>query len=164
MRRQVYDLTPDDLQKYPAWEFALDEEGAAGQDEATVRPILSSGPVDGTSRLAVVATKFVLAGGLTMAGYLYVPSETSDALADVQPVIVTAFGQVRFWFGVVVPTLDDLSQAYKLLGHDASYVFPISFKTTVPVKGGAIRGAIQGFQHFKTFPFPPTGPELVTCR
>jgi hypothetical protein len=35
-RKQVYDLTRENLSKFPIWEFALDEEGDEGQDEATV--------------------------------------------------------------------------------------------------------------------------------
>jgi hypothetical protein len=46
IRKQVYDFKPRDLNEYPCWEFALDEEGQAGQDEATVRPIMQGGPVD----------------------------------------------------------------------------------------------------------------------
>ena len=36
--KQVYNLTADDFSAYPVWEFASDEEGEEGQDEATVRP------------------------------------------------------------------------------------------------------------------------------
>jgi hypothetical protein len=45
-RKQVYELTVEDLRQHPVWEFALDEEGEEGQDEATVRPFVSSGSVD----------------------------------------------------------------------------------------------------------------------
>jgi hypothetical protein len=38
LRKQVADLTPSDLREYPAWEFAIDEEGEAGQDEETIKP------------------------------------------------------------------------------------------------------------------------------
>ena len=38
IRKQVYDLTAEDLRRYPLWEFCLDEEGIEGQDEATVKP------------------------------------------------------------------------------------------------------------------------------
>jgi hypothetical protein len=37
MRKQVYGLTLDDFRSHPAWEFALDEEGRPGRDEATVQ-------------------------------------------------------------------------------------------------------------------------------
>jgi hypothetical protein len=41
VRKPVYDLTLADFDAAPVWEFALDEEGVAGQDEATVRPTRS---------------------------------------------------------------------------------------------------------------------------
>jgi hypothetical protein len=40
IRKQVYELTHDDLAVHPAWEFCLDEEDRPGQDEATVQPII----------------------------------------------------------------------------------------------------------------------------
>src|SRR5262252_1978828 len=45
VRKQVFDLTVEDLDRYPVWEFALDEEGDEGQDEATVRPYEPHGPL-----------------------------------------------------------------------------------------------------------------------
>ena len=38
IRMQCCDLTAQDFERFPIWEFALDEEGQPGQDEATVRP------------------------------------------------------------------------------------------------------------------------------
>jgi hypothetical protein len=46
VRKQVYDLTLADFDVAPVWEFASDEEGVAGQDEATVRPYEVSFPID----------------------------------------------------------------------------------------------------------------------
>ncbi len=46
VRRRVYELSLDDLDRFPVWEYALDEEGEEGQDEATVRPLDGAGPVD----------------------------------------------------------------------------------------------------------------------
>ncbi len=46
IRKQVYELTVDDLDRHPVWEFALDEEGEEGQDEATVRPYEPQGVLD----------------------------------------------------------------------------------------------------------------------
>jgi hypothetical protein len=37
IRKQVYELLPIDLESFPIWEHALDEEGVPSQDEATVR-------------------------------------------------------------------------------------------------------------------------------
>jgi hypothetical protein len=46
IRRQVYELTTEDFQANPVWEFASDEESEEGQDEATVRPRSQSAPAN----------------------------------------------------------------------------------------------------------------------
>ena len=33
IRKQVYELTISDIEEFPVWEFASDEEGDDGQDE-----------------------------------------------------------------------------------------------------------------------------------
>jgi len=33
IRKQVYELTLDDLSRFPIWEFSLDSEAEEGQDE-----------------------------------------------------------------------------------------------------------------------------------
>jgi hypothetical protein len=57
VRKQVYELTNRDLLEAPVWEFALDEEGEEGQDEATVRPWARQEPLDPTDgMLCLVAS------------------------------------------------------------------------------------------------------------
>src|SRR5438445_9260527 len=38
IRKQEYDIRPEDLRRFPIWEYALDEETTPGQDELTLRP------------------------------------------------------------------------------------------------------------------------------
>ena len=38
IRIEDYNLTVDDIIKFPIWKYALDEEAITGQDERTVRP------------------------------------------------------------------------------------------------------------------------------
>ena len=58
LRRQVYELSMRDLREVPAWEFASDEEGVPGQDEATVRPYEKI-PADPGDGLLVVRATFI---------------------------------------------------------------------------------------------------------
>ncbi|MGA9453583.1 MAG: hypothetical protein WBW41_19825 [Verrucomicrobiia bacterium] len=58
VRRQVYELTLDDLNQFPVWEFRLGEEGEAGRDECTVQPYTASGPLDPADRMFVVRAVF----------------------------------------------------------------------------------------------------------
>ncbi len=73
IRKQVYQLTLDDLSKSPVWEFALDEEGEKGQDEAAVRPYGISGALDPSDGMFVVRAIFTLADGSRLQGCLTPP-------------------------------------------------------------------------------------------
>jgi hypothetical protein len=44
IRKQACELTSQVFEPFSMWEFALDEEGEEGQDEATVRPFLFEVP------------------------------------------------------------------------------------------------------------------------
>lgn len=66
IRKQVYELTLDDLRKSPVWEFALDEEGEEGQDEATVRPCEIPAPLDPADGPFIIRALFTLADGAQM--------------------------------------------------------------------------------------------------
>src|SRR2546426_6168227 len=100
IRKQVYLLTLADLEKYPVWEFALDEEGEEGQDEATVRPYEVSQALDPSHGMFVVRASFTFADGSKMDGYLTPPVQGNDTPGTLQPVIVTTAGQVGLWCGI----------------------------------------------------------------
>jgi hypothetical protein len=145
IRKQVYELNPDDLSKFPVWEFALDEEGEEGQDEATVRPYEVSGALDPSDGMFVVRASFTLADGSKLEGYLTPPVQGDDTIGTLQPIIVTARGQVGFWCGIRSPSPDELAQSYRSLGRDASRVFPVCFESQVELVGGPVRGSLAGF-------------------
>jgi hypothetical protein len=146
VRKQVYELSIADLVRSPAWEFALDEEDVDGQDEATVRPYRSNGDLDpeGGGQFVVLAS-FVLADGSRMQGYL-TPSPDGADLGSIHPCIVTSLGQVAFWCGRIEPTSEQLAADYARLGKITSaQVFPIQFRSEVPLLSGPIAGKIPGF-------------------
>ena len=45
----------------------------------------------------------------------------------------------------IVPTPDQLSTYYRLLGKKAAQVFPLRFQSRVDLLGGAVKGTITGF-------------------
>ncbi len=141
IRKQVYELTVDDLAEFPVWEFALDEEGEDGQDEATVRPSHAPLPLDTSEARYIVRAKFSLADGTRHIGYL-TPGHAADDLGSIQPLIITPQGQVIFWMGA---TRCDTAPLYQKLERDAAQAFPIAFKSDVPLIGGVIFGSIPGF-------------------
>jgi hypothetical protein len=141
VRKQVYDLTEDDLTEFPVWELALDEEDEDGQDEATVRPSQAPLPLDASEGRYLVRAKFSLADGTRHIGYL-TPGHASDDLGSVQPLLITPQGQVNFWMGAVH---GDTAPLYQKLGRTAAQTFPITFKSDVPLLDGVIFGSIPGF-------------------
>jgi hypothetical protein len=141
IRKQVYELTVEDLEKYPVWQFAVDEEGEEGQDEATVRPATAPLPLDPSAAMFIVRTKFSLADGTRHIGFL-TPGHAADDLGSVQPMIIAPQGQVCFWMGA---SRGETSHLYQKLGKNAEQTFPVVFKSDVPLIGGVVFGSIPGF-------------------
>jgi hypothetical protein len=149
IRKQVYKLTLDDVSKFPVWEFALDEEGEEGQDEATVRPVQTSGTLDPKDGPFIIRAVFTLADGTQMRGCLTTPAGDDDGLGALQPVIITERGQVLFWHGVIAPDAQNLEESYAKLGRDAAKAFPIQVVSDVEMVGAPIRATIPGFMVLK---------------
>ena len=154
IRRQVYELTPSDLERFPVWEFALDEEGEEGQDEATVRPYESNGPLNPADSMFIVRASLTLADGTRLKGYLTPPTRAEMGLSTLQPAVVVPGGQVSFWCGMVVPPPAKIAKSYALLGKASpARVFPLRFESDVDLIGGPIAGEVPGFlilEDFKT--------------
>jgi len=146
VRKQVYELTPDDLTNFPVWEFCLDEEGVEGQDEATVRPYDKPGKVDPAAGMFAVIAQFTLADNTELTGYLTPPVEADrEDVGIIQPIIVTKKGQLMFWNGLLKPTRANLDENYRLLDKSALEVFPVRYRSAVEIEGGPVEGTIGGF-------------------
>jgi len=151
VRKQIYNLTPHDLESFPIWEFKLDETDEGSQDELTVRPYLVAGPLDPADRMFVVRAVFHLADGSRMRGYLTPPGRGDTGVGALQPIIVTDHGQVRFWCGTSAPGQKRLAQNYQLLGKEAKQVFPLRFESDVELAGGPVRNSVPGFLVMEDF-------------
>lgn len=150
-RKQIYAITPHDLETFPIWEFKLDETGESGQDELTVRPCTASEPLDPADRMFVVRAVFTLADGSMMRGYLTPPGRGDAGLGALQPIIVTDRGQVRFWCGTAAPSPTRLARSYELLGKEAKQIFPLQFESEVELAGGPVMGSVPGFLVMEDF-------------
>jgi hypothetical protein len=152
IRKQVYELERADVERHPVWEFASDEEGAAGHDEATVRPWEAAEPLDPSLGSFVVRTTFVLADGTEHVGLLTPPAPGGDAsIATIQPVLFTAHGHVLFWHGAGRPSRSAILGLYAGLGRSAEQVFPCSYRSDVALVGGPVSGTLDGFMHYRSF-------------
>ena len=145
LRKQVYDLLPRNLEEFPVWEYALDEEGEKNQDEATVRPCTAEDLASETARSFIVRARFTLADGTHAEGYITTPPPDDLTLGAIQPVVVTARGQVVFWCGSIAPSAEQLARNYSLLARASSHIFPLTFESAVPLQRGSVRGVIPGF-------------------
>lgn len=144
VRKSVSKLSCADLERFPVWEFALDEEDV-DHDDTTVRPVAVAGELD-PSGLLVVRARFQLADGTEMGGYLTPRPDPDPGIDSLQPVIVTARGQLLFWRGVMAPQPDEITDLYRHLGKTSDReVFPLRFSSDVPIAGGPIVGEVHGF-------------------
>jgi hypothetical protein len=148
IRKQVGDLQPDDLARFPIWEFALDEEGEEGQDEETVKPRPDLDRAEPAERFFVVRTEFISADGTRFEGYAS-PHEEAQ-LFYTQPTMVTADGQVGFWFGGVPTRPGRLEASYRMLGKTATELFPLRYRALVEHGGATLEGEIGAFMHYES--------------
>jgi len=123
VRKQLYDLRTSDLEKFPVWEQALDEEGWPGQDEETVKPRPDLTEVDPGEGMFIVRATFITRDGSRFDGYVW---PQLDSGVSVQPTLVTEDGHVNFWYGSFVPNAEQLQKHYALLGKAADALFPHS--------------------------------------
>jgi hypothetical protein len=149
MRKQVYELTPADLERFPIWEHALDEEGEEGQDEATVKPRPDLEVADPGEGMLVARAALVAGDGTRYDGYVY-PGHAQDP-GLLQPTIVTDEGQVNFWLGGVAPRDGALERAYALLGKTADELFPVTYSAVVRYEGVPLEGVIPAFRGYRSF-------------
>jgi hypothetical protein len=143
IRVQLDDLTIEDFEVAPIWEFALDEEGEDGQDETTIRPCFSLKVADPADGLFVVKSEFITAHGKKFFGFCTPSFEFK--FDEIQPCILTDNGIIPFWSGLLEPTRHLIDELYKQLNENKETLFPIKFKSLVPTKGVKLMGQIDGF-------------------
>ena len=127
-RKPVENLTATDLEAFPVWEFASDEECVEDQDETWVKPVLTGAvPADGFSLM--VATVFKLAGGRVYPGVMYCDTNTGFEVAGIA--LLTTGGRVMF--SSTDPPAET-RRNLKELGLAAQHVFPLEYYTRVPLE------------------------------
>jgi hypothetical protein len=146
VRKQVYELSPQDLVDYPIWEFCSNEEGREGQNEATVRPTEKaelSGELPGA---CVVACDVIFADESAGVGYLYNCEDGN--ISCIQPNVFAGQSQVNFWLGWLrfVPNAPErVEKSYRSIDKDKEAIFPLSFRSRVDVNGKPLHVVLQGF-------------------
>lgn len=71
IRKDAGVLTRSDFEEFPAWEFCLDEEGAEGQTESTMRPARPTPPVSLPDFYGGLAADIAFADGTRHLGVIW---------------------------------------------------------------------------------------------
>jgi len=133
-RKPVEELSATDLETFPLWEFAWDEEGDEDQDETWVRPV--EGTVIPDLEASFCAGAVVrLRNGLVYPAVLF--GETGSEVDGMA--LLTVGGRVLFSVG---DSKVELRSALKRLGLSQSAVFPVEYSTlaTLALTGQPVTG------------------------
>lgn len=149
-RRQLQDLTADELRAHPAWWFPPEDGHLTGPDACTVMPMDASaaGP-DGSCEFPegrfLLAAEFRLADGSSVTGHVtYVAGETPD-VASQEPTLCGAGGQVPLWHGALAPDRAHVAALLGRLGRAREAVFPLRWQAKLHPTAGEIAGEAAGF-------------------
>lgn len=171
IRRDAGELSLSDLELAPLWQFCIDEEGEAGQDECVVRPVLTTAAIDPASTDGIVVCDYSGPSGRSWAGMMSLRSEFDGPWCCeatlVLPVLVGAlvehpnlkeYSKVlnkdspRICLALPWPHLEDTERvrvlidlAYRALRAEAAEVFPLTCRPRVPVTGWPAECVIRGF-------------------
>ena len=127
--KPIGELTSDDLEMFPLWEFATDAEG--DYDETCVRPVVADAvPVDADNTVYHVACDVFLASGRTLSGHVEV---CNGALDGGPPMVVNDLGDAF--------PLGDPPHRRNQAAFDALFrvpyeaLFPVRWRLRLPLAG-----------------------------
>jgi hypothetical protein len=149
-RRQLDELTGEELRATPAWWFPGPGRHLTGPDAATVMPLDAAaadadGAVEFPDGKYLLHATFVLADGSTMDGHVTFAPGDDGSLAAREPTLCAARTQVPLWFGALSPTASQLDAHVAALGRPRDAVFPLRWSSTLHPPGAALAGELAGF-------------------
>jgi len=127
--KPIDDLTQDDLDVFPVWEFALDEEGIEGHDETWVRPLQVATIPLNTYSLSVAAD-FLSPGGRTFGGFV----EVTTAMPDPFPSAVILYRGKYLYLEGEPGSRERRRLAREMEGSEEE-LFPLTYTLRVLVDG-----------------------------
>ncbi len=155
IRKQCFELQLSDLERFPSWEFALDEEGRDGQDEATVRPVELRRGRETEAGPCIVLAVFEFPNGRVRLGQLTIGA--GDDVGGAQPSLFTDRGQLSFYDGAGPIPKRELRRRLRVLRTIAKNPFPIHVHSSLRDKRGSplFSGVLKGFYRWGGFDRPP---------
>jgi len=136
MKKQSYELNPDDFRRYPVWVSADESEAT---DELTVHPADEGVNVDVDAQTVIVGADFVDAHGKTYCGYIYWFRPL--LVGYLQPVMFVGDDFLNFWNGMAAPSAQYLETIRSLLGPSS---FPLRFRSWAVSGLDALEGELAG--------------------
>ena len=137
--KQIYDLSRDDIRRYPVWYFPMDE---TVEDELTVRPIKANEKLPDGDYQVIVRTMFEGSDGQEYIGYLY--WSDPPEISDIKPVVFTGDEDcVTFWNGMCEPSWNDYSSEQQALKN----AFPLKYRSEAYDSLAVIFGELDGLYY-----------------
>ena len=130
-RKPIDSLTLSDLEVFPIWEFATDEEGVEGQDETWVRPVAGSEVPKEAVSLSVAAD-FIAPNGSRYAGIM----EVTTAFAAPFPAASLIVNE-QYLYIDGAPGSRERKRLARRLGGEESEIFPLTYTLRARVVGEA---------------------------
>jgi hypothetical protein len=136
MDKELTDLLPDDLRKYPVWVFPMD----GTVSDVTVKPVLAEDSIG--NHLIIVRTLFRDSKGRDFIGYVFW-GEPHDVEILKPVVFLDDQGDkgLSFWTGLIEPSGRNFEGAAGVLDQDS---FPIHFKSDEVFGLEPIEGELEG--------------------
>lgn len=171
IRKDAGDLTKADLEFAPVWEFCVDEEDVEGQTECTVRPLVGAKRFDPVECSGIVVADFAGPKGFAAIGIVD-PAEEFEGpwVADPQLFLDRPIEEVvsdpvlsgysrfmcgegrRMGFALPWPAHEPIEiiakkipLAYRVIGREASSLFPLVCTPRVRMDGWPESFKIDGF-------------------
>jgi hypothetical protein len=134
-RKPVDEITAVDLEAFPVWEFAIDEEDAEEErDETWVKPVPTSNVPANSSSLSIAAA-VRLASGQVYPAVMFCDTHGGFDVAAIA--LLTTEGRVLFSQG---DSAAETRRNLKRLGLSHQNVFPLDYCTRVP---SALTGTLE---------------------
>jgi len=131
-RKSISDLTQKDIQDFPVWEFATDDEAIEGRDETWVRPLICQSIPSDAYSLSVRAN-FKAPTGQEFIGIVSV--STSAEFETVHAAILTHDDYIFIPWPSYPEARQSAAEAASQLSIAVNDLFPLHFELALPVEG-----------------------------
>jgi hypothetical protein len=143
VRKQVHELNASDLEAFPCWEYASDEEDRRGQDECTVRPLPLGELASATHQVFVQAAMLFPNGRVRPGmGTLNAGNDPSGH----QPVLLLPEGSITFYKGAPQPNPAAVKRFVSALRRVSPVPLPVRYVSVLfgtngePLASGVLEG------------------------